>query len=368
MKILAPVAVLALVLASCSSKTESSEDTTPATTVAEAPDTTEAEATGPERLVPEEGVELNKQAQYAGWVFDFETLRSDEGDKDEDSEWDTTTTLEIDMKYTNLPDDSATPSVNMRLEVEGDDGTVENINTSDSDVSEVPGGGTGKGSISFTIDEEHAEMFDLDRTTLVLGDDSRVQARVPMSDTGELVSLMPQEQEPGFEDFEIGDWKFKVNSTELRWDTDTGHDAADKDTTWLAVNVDVEAGESEGRTRYWEWAFTAPDGTSQTGDSIQRPDDGGGGTPIEAGTTLKGVTFWFVLEDPVDGEYDFKFTGPFDKDGDEVSKSMVIELKVETSADADTGAAGAAGDDGNDMDDDGDNGDDGAVANDEDDD
>lgn len=344
-KLLAPAIALTLVLAACSAKTDKSDEAAPTTT--EVPETTvvtEVEDKGPERLIPADGVQIDKQAQYAGWQFDFETLSSDEEDTTEGAagaatdESDHATgpiALEVTFKYTNLTDQSGTPRESMALELAGDDETTELVHPSDLDVAEVPGGGTGKGTLHLMLDQPQAEVFSLDTATIVVGGDDKVEARIPLGTTGELVSLMPQEQKPGFEDFTIGDWKFKVVSTELRWDRITTHEAANRGETWLAVTADVTAGENSSRGSSWEWAVTSPDGLSSTGDAIERLDGTHTGSAHEAGTSVKGYVFWFKLETPVDGEYEFKFTGDFGPDSEKVSKTMKVELKATDSIEAD---------------------------------
>lgn len=352
-KALAPLIALALVFASCSSKTESSDDTTPATTAApaeEGPTTTEAaEDGGADGLVPADGVKIDKEIDYGGWTITFEELTSNEDEKDEDSAFDTTTELEVSVKYTNLLDDSATPNFDVVLEIEDEDETVENVNLSNADVKEVPGDGNGKGSFTFNLDEDQAKIFDLDRATIVVGRDGYAQARVPLSDDGDLVTLKPQEQKPGLEDFEIGEMKIETVATELRWTGIINRDVIDKDETWLAMTFDIHLGENKGRPDDLEWSAALPDGTTITSTTTERVDGRYSFDYSDPGTTIKGVIVWFRLDDPVDGEYEIKVAGDVGPDGAAVSKTQKIELKA-TAGDAPTDAADDADADDSDAD------------------
>lgn len=332
-KAFAPLLVLALVFASCSSKTESASDTQATTTVAQAASTTQGadkddEPAGADRLVPADGIEIGKSVDYAGWTITFEELTSNEDEKDPDSAFDTTTELELTVKYENLLDKSATPNFRVVLELADADDTVENVNMANADLKEVPGDGNGKGTFAFNLDEDQAKVFDLDRATIVIGEDSYAQARVPLSDKGDLVTLKPQEQKPGLQDIEMGEMDIEVVSTELRWTSILNRDVADKDETWLAVTVNLHMGDQRGRPDDLEWAAAMPDGTTITASNVERTDGKYGHDWADPNTTIKGVIVWFRLEDPVDAEYEFKITGTTGPDGAEVSKTQKVELKA----------------------------------------
>jgi hypothetical protein len=198
--------------------------------------------------------------------------------------------VEIATEFNNLGSESATLDATLVLEQGGNGVTSTDL----TDVPEVPGGSTGKGTLRFSM----APNFTFDDAVLKIGNPDNNQAVVPLGTTGELVTLEPIRSTVTGE-ASAGQLSISAHGGELRADIPETHRQVEKEKLALSIGFDVtNSGTGGGGYAFGpdNLALTLPDGTTVA------PDD----SPIELlghRSTLKNQTVRFLVDNPAEGDY-----------------------------------------------------------------
>lgn len=198
--------------------------------------------------------------------------------------------VDIETRFENTGDDSATLDATLNLASAGNNYEP----GSTAEVPEVPGKATGKGTLSFDVDEE----FVFDDAVLTIGNPENNQAVLPLGSEGELVTLKPRPVAVTGTTT-AGRVKVDVSGGDLRADIPENHDQVERGHLALTLEFavtfedDFAGGYAFGENNL---ALTLPGATTVA------VDDG----PIELlkpRTTLPDQQVRFIVDDPADGTY-----------------------------------------------------------------
>jgi hypothetical protein len=198
--------------------------------------------------------------------------------------------VELDTMFENLGSDAARFDGQLVLDTQGNGITSTDL----TDIPEVPGGKTGKGTMRFNV----GPGFVFDDAILTIGSTEHNQAIVPLGFEGELVSLEPVTV-PVTGKATAGQLVITTHGGELRADIPETH--GEVDAGQLALTIDFDAtnnGTGGGGYAFVDdnLALELPDGTTVA------PDD----APIELlghRATTKNLSVRFLVDDPAAGAY-----------------------------------------------------------------
>lgn len=198
--------------------------------------------------------------------------------------------VEIETTFENLGADNARFDGSLVLNTQGNGITSTDL----TDIPEVPGGTTGKGSIRFDAGPD----FEFEGADLTVGTIEHQQALIPLGADGVFVSLEPRPVTITGSTT-AGQLKLDAHDGELRADIPETHAQTDQNQLALTINFDVtNSGTGGGGYPLIDdnFALTMPDGTTIA------PDD----APIELlghQATKKALSARFLLDGPSAGEY-----------------------------------------------------------------
>jgi hypothetical protein len=267
------VALMSLTLVACGGSSSKPEADT--TTTAGGADTTSTAAAGPTTQA------IDKTVWFAGFkvTLGTGTFTPEPSPK-----------VEIATTFENLGADTARFDGSLVLDTAGNGITSTDL----TDIPEVPGGSTGKGSIRFDV----APGFEFDGATVSIGSIEHQRALIPLGAEGIFVSLEPLPVTITGS-ATAGQLKLDAHDGEIRADIPETHGETDKDQLALTIKFDVtNSGTGGGGYPLVDdnFALTLPDGTTVA------PDD----APIELlghQATKKSLSARFLLDGPSAGEY-----------------------------------------------------------------
>src|SRR5262249_54968558 len=142
--------------------------------------------------------------------------------------------LAIDVTITNLGTENSTPYTNLSL-LSGD--STVSSSGSLKDRKEIVGGKNAKDTITC---DGNADC-DPSNTTLVFGGGNKVEAKVPLSGSGDKVTLAPVQQQGQFTDpVSIGTVQLTPSKVEIRYDDPANHTSADKGKAYLMIYANAK--------------------------------------------------------------------------------------------------------------------------------
>lgn len=198
--------------------------------------------------------------------------------------------VEIETTFENLGADTARFDGSLVLNTAGNGITSTDL----TDIPEVPGGTTGKGSIRF----DAGPGFEFEGADMTVGTIEHQQARIPLGSGGVFVSLEPRPVTITGSTT-AGQLKLDAHDGELRADIPATHAPTEQNQLALTINFDVtNSGTGGGGYPLADdnFALTTPDGTTIA------PDD----APIELlgrQATKTNLSARFLLDSPSAGEY-----------------------------------------------------------------
>jgi hypothetical protein len=191
--------------------------------------------------------------------------------------------LAIDTTITNLGTDNATPYTSFSL-LSGD--STVSSSGSLKDRKEIVGGKNVKDTITFNVDAD----FDPSKTSVVFGSEGKQQAKVPLSGTGDKVTLAPVEQKGQLTDpLVIGTMTITPSKVEIRYDDPSNHTTVDAGKAYVVIYGNAKNASTDNNL-YWDKSgvqLTAPDGQTFVADDV---------TPNPLGPTKSGdaVIIWTI--------------------------------------------------------------------------
>jgi hypothetical protein len=281
-RLLAGFAIAALVpaLAACGSD-DSDEEATTEPTVEESTATSEktTETTQPSL----DGIEMDVTVQFAGFSYELTEATLDETDFGN--------TITVQARVQNLGDGAATPYPTTSIRLGEEEGDIEV--TGDYDFSEIPGGGNGRGELSYVIDEDDLADFDLSTAQLTIGSGDEARIIVPLDGSeDELVTRVPQVQEfTG--DIVAGGITFTVEETLVRWDWEDRHSQIGSERALLELSGMIANTAEHQICPEGGMVLTLPDGIDVTVEDFIADSSCVGG-----GETLRDVVVTFEIDDP----------------------------------------------------------------------
>jgi hypothetical protein len=259
-----------------------------AAAASDAPAATAAESVAPEPSAEATTVQVDQTVSFAGFDVALGTatavLTEDRGG-----------TVAIEATFENTGSDAARFDGTLNLSSGGENATE----GFEMDLPSVPGGQTGKGTLSFDVEDS----FNFDDAVLTIGRAENQQAIVPLTPTaGETVTQEPVAVSASG-DGTAGDLKLELRGGEFRADQPWSHGQMEKGAFVLTLDYDAsfESGFAGGFAFTGEnIALKLPDGTTvgviQDGrsQSIEL---------IGPNSTVKDLFSRFEIEDPAAGEY-----------------------------------------------------------------
>lgn len=264
---------------------ESSTDDT------EAPDTTD-DTDGSASL---DGIEMDVTVQFAGFSYELTEATLDETDFGN--------TITVQAQVRNLGDRAATPYPTTSIRLGEEEGDIEV--TGDYEFSEIPGGGNGRGELSYVIEEEDLVDFDLATAQLTIGSGDEARVVVPLDGSeDDLTTRVPQVQDfTG--DIVAGGITFTVEESLVRWDEVQGHSQVGSERALLQLSGRIANTGDHQICPEDGMVLTLPDGTDVVPEAFEADSGCVGG-----GETLRDVTVTFEIDDPEDdgfpGDYVLK--------------------------------------------------------------
>ncbi|MEX2246844.1 MAG: hypothetical protein WEC75_09160 [Dehalococcoidia bacterium] len=274
----------------------------------QAPAETAAAPTEPARSAGEQ-VQVDESFWHAGWKVTLGEATFSAGDE----------AVSIEALFENLGGDTATFDSQLVLTTATDNYAD---STFDQELPQVPGGLTGDGLITFTVDDAD---FSFDDATLIAGRSENQQATVPLGPGGdELVSLEPREIAVAGT-LTAGAVTVAVEGAELRADLPDRYSITEAGKLALTVRFSVtpQAGIQIGQGVFQDpnVALTLPDGTS-----VAVMDDGVSGVNEllqgKEGTTISDLSVRFEVDDPAEGAYVFIVRGAYGPGGAQVEAEL----------------------------------------------
>lgn len=195
------------------------------------------------------------------------------------------------------------------------------------DGAQVLGGAKTKDTLQFSIDEK----FDAKATTLVMGNATQDQVRIPLDGSDKVVTLQPQPQEYKGA-IKLGSIDYDVSKSEVRYDRIDTHEQADKDRAYLVLYATAK-NSSADQTLYIDpskFEISLPDETKSTTEKYD------GETSLSATQKDEKTKMYFVIKAPFAGNYTIAFSGPWGTDGASVSATAKITVKLGGSASGST--------------------------------
>ena len=205
--------------------------------------------------------------------------------------------VSLEATFENLGDESAT----FRSETTLDSGAGFFSLSGQSELSEVPGGLTGSGSMVFIVDDG----FDPATATLIVGSDGENRSEVPLGGGG-VVTIEPQQFElEGGLSLELID--LELTSLDVRGDRPSNHTQVEDGKLAFTVYFDAESRNSGN------WSIPAnalalilPDGLAVAPESASI-----GSLPgSDSGVTTSGLSVTYQVDAPAEGDYTLRLTAP----------------------------------------------------------
>ena len=169
-----------------------------------------------------------------------------------------------------------------------------------SDIPDVPGGLTSRGTLTFRIDED----FDLASAELLVGRPDENQARVPLGGAGEAIRLEPSEPAiAGTLTMELVDLTF--TSATLAYDDPNRHREADNGKQYLTLNFDAVSRKGGNWQIFGDnFALVGPDGIAITPSRIEI-----GSLPgSDEGVLTADRYVQFLVDEMVTGDFTLRLT------------------------------------------------------------
>lgn len=247
------------------------------------------------------GTGVNVPVWWGGMKYSLANMNFNAGEQ----------TLTIDAEVDNLLKGAQTPQPTVTLEADGAVLSHGGL----KDYKEV----IGKSKVKNAIQFNNLASFDPAKTTLVFGDGSESQVRIPLSGKGPNVTDEPVKQ--AFTgDIVIGPATFTVQSVEVRWDWyphDTQTVKIDKAALLLFGKLKAPA-DKEIYAVQEKFEITQPDATKITADNMG-PD-----SHVLQTKTLEDFYVLFTIDAKgrkYAGDYTLVITQPWGADGADVSSA-----------------------------------------------
>lgn len=288
-RLLRGIAVAALLpaLAACGSD-DSGDEEAAEPEAKESPATTEEERSTATTAPSLDGIEVDATVQFAGFEMTLTEATLDETD------FGNTITVQVDVR--NLGDGAMTPYPATSIRLGEEDGDVEVTGT--PDFSEVPGGGNGRGELSYVIEEEDLDDFDLGTAQLTIGSGDEARVIVPLDGSeDELVTRAPQVQEFTGE-IVAGNLTFTVEEALVRWDWEDRHVQVGSELALLELSGQITNTGEHMVCPEDGMVITLPDDIEATPEEFVA-DSG----CVDGGETLRDVTVYWEIDDPEDGGF-----------------------------------------------------------------
>ncbi|MEX0800098.1 MAG: hypothetical protein WD379_02650 [Dehalococcoidia bacterium] len=309
---LSALALLALLVAACSS---GGGGDTPTPVETEAPEETPTE----DEPASEDTVQVGESFWHSGWKVTLGEASLVPGDFG-------SVEVTIEATFENLSDTEATFDSTLVLVSGGQNYTDSSFT---QDLPRVPGGLSGEGVIAFSVDEE----FNFDDATLIIGASSNNQAIVPLGPQGQdLVTLEPREIAIAG-DVTAGAVMLTVERGELRADiaSKLRPIEAGKLSLTIFFSATPSAGIQLGQGVLGDEnvKLKLPDGTT-----VAIPSDGISGVNAllqgAEGTTIPDLSVRFEIPDPPEGDYALVLTGNYGGGGDSVEGELPFTIEPAT--------------------------------------
>jgi hypothetical protein len=217
-------------------------------------------------------------------------------------------TVTIDADFENLSNRTSTFDSQVVLT---SGGNAFADTSTDQELPNVPAGLSNDGLFAIEVDE----TFTLDDATLVVGNPDNNQAVVPIGpgSPDELVTLEPL-QIAAAGSAAAGPVAFALTGVEVRADLPDWLDEVEEGRLALIVSFEVTVGTGipigEGVLQDQNVALLLPDGSAVA----VRSDGRSGVNELlqgKEGTTIRGLSVRFIVEQPVEGQYAFLVRGPY---------------------------------------------------------
>ena len=206
--------------------------------------------------------------------------------------------LVFDVSVYNPSSSTAQPSAQATLEWD-EDGTGNVVAVGGRpDFRQVPADASSSGEFVIPLSPADLEVYDADSARLLLGQDGRNRAQVPVGDQAEVVDRFPVPQPLDGETFDVDGVEVTITAAEIRWDNPNGSHLDDGEALFeLTYTMDNQSDSQSCSTR-GEGAFAL---TLPNGEGIV--DLGVSERCVRGGETETDVKTGFVVDEDYAGDY-----------------------------------------------------------------
>ena len=287
------------------SATKTTVSTTQATTSPQGASTTAAQATRP----------IGKTVWFDGYKVTIDTASLDRT-----SGGGQAGVLTLAATFENLGNDPAAFNGQTAVSSHGQDFPTSGTGT----VPSVPGGGKGKGSITYEVDN----TFTLDDAVVTFGKPDETRAKVPLGTSGSLVALAPLAVS-GLSPVSPGQVKVDLKSGEARADKTSEHGQAASGHWYVYLKgaLTFSGGASGTNFGPGDVAVKLPDGTSVVGEAADSKSCCFALYPSQPPADF---TFRFLVADPPSGSYTATIRSKVD--GNDVSAPFTFQVAAAPAA------------------------------------